>query len=415
VTRSTEPGAPRRIALVAEGTRGDLHPMLALGQRLAARGHGVRVCGPPDFAADGAAHGLDYRPVGREVREFLAIEARAVHGGALAVVRAGQRHFLASMEQHFRELPAALDGAEVVVAAGTQMAAASLAEAMGARYHYVAYYPALIPTGEAPPAFLPQQRLPRWANRLAWWAGERFVQHALGGPLDAGRRALGLAPVVDLLGHVLGPAPLLAAEPELAPPPSDTRFDVRPIGCLHRFEEAPLPEKLDAFLCQGEPPVYLGFGSMTDPAPEATTRLLLEAVERAGVRAVLSAGWARLGRSALPEGVMSVGSVCHAALFRRVAAVVHHGGAGTTTTAARAGAPQIVVPHLLDQFWWGHRVQSLGLGPPALPRRGLRAERLAEALLAVRHNEVLAERAAELGERLRAARLERADPSTAIA
>jgi vancomycin aglycone glucosyltransferase len=415
VTRSTEPGAPRSIALVAEGTRGDLHPVLALGQRLAARGHRVRVCGPPDFAGEGAAHGLDYRPVGRDVREFLALEARALHGGALAVARAGQRHLQDSMEQHFRELPAALDGAQVVVAAGTQTVAASLAEAMGARYHYVAYYPALIPTGEAPPAFLPQQRLPRWANRLAWWVGERFLRHSVRGPLDAGRRALGLPPVTDLLGYVLGPTPLLAADPELAPPPSDTRFEVRPIGCLHGFDEAPLPGKLDAFLCRGEPPVYVGFGSMTDPEPEATTRLVLEAVERAGVRAVLSAGWAGLGRSALPETVMSVGGVCHASLFRRVAAVVHHGGAGTTTTAARAGAPQIVVPHLLDQFWWGQRVGSLGLGPPALPRRGLRAERLAEALVAVRDNELLAERAAELGERLRRALRERPDPAASIA
>lgn len=157
--------------------------------------------------------------------------------------------------------------------------------------------------------------------------------------------------------------------------------------------------------------MYIGFGSMTDPDPAATTRLVLEAVSRAGVRAVLSSGWAGLGDAPLPESVTVVGPLSHASLFRRVAAVVHHGGAGTTTTAARAGAPQILVPHVLDQFHWAHRVARLGVGPPALPRRELRADRLAEAIASLCDNELVAERAARLGERLRAALQTRPHPA----
>jgi vancomycin aglycone glucosyltransferase len=144
---------------------------------------------------------------------------------------------------------------------------------------------------------------------------------------------------------------------------------------------------------------------MTDPAPAATTDAVLEAVERAGCRAILSAGWARLGERPLPEQVLPVGAVSHARLFPRVAAVVHHGGAGTTTTAARAGVPQVLVPHLMDQFYWCRRVAALGLAPPAVRRRGLDAHALADAISAVVDNEVVRERAAGLGERLR-----RADP-----
>jgi vancomycin aglycone glucosyltransferase len=50
--------------------------------------------------------------------------------------------------------------------------------------------------------------------------------------------------------------------------------------------------------------------------------------------------------------VLVIGSVSHRPLFPRVAAVVHHGGAGTTAAATRAGRPQVVVPHLFDQFLW---------------------------------------------------------------
>jgi vancomycin aglycone glucosyltransferase len=49
-------------------------------------------------------------------------------------------------------------------------------------------------------------------------------------------------------------------------------------------------------------------------------------------------------------------------LFPRVAAVVHHGGAGTTTTAARAGAPQVIVPQIVDQPYWAAHVEALGIG-----------------------------------------------------
>jgi vancomycin aglycone glucosyltransferase len=153
---------------------------------------------------------------------------------------------------------------------------------------------------------------------------------------------------------------------------------------------------------------------MTDPDPAATTRLLLDAVSSAGLRAVISQGWAGLADGPLPEGIYATGPVAHARLFPRMAAVIHHGGAGTTTSAARAGVPQIVIPHLLDQFYWASRVTSLGLGPPPVSRTRLTPEKLAEAMRAIADNEILQDRAAEVGERLRASATHAADPATVL-
>jgi vancomycin aglycone glucosyltransferase len=196
--------------------------------------------------------------------------------------------------------------------------------------------------------------------------------------------------------------PILAADLDLAPCPADCPLPVQQIRCLHPIGTEPLPEKLEAFLDAGPPPVYIGFGSMTDPAAASTTRCVLDAVERARCRAVISRGWAGLGEGSLPEGVFIAGTVSHASLFPRCALVVHHGGAGTTTSAARAGVPQLVVPHLLDQFYWAGRVHALGLGPPALRRRKLSPEALAERIGAVTDNDLLYERAQALGSRLAA-------------
>ena len=71
--------------------------------------------------------------------------------------------------------------------------------------------------------------------------------------------------------------------------------------------------------------------------------------------------------------MLAIGSVPHSAVFPRVAAVVHHGGAGTTAAAARAGAPQVILPHLLDQYYWARRVEQLGL--PAAKLAAKSAER----------------------------------------
>ena len=57
-----------RIALAVEGSRGDVHPMLDLGDRFTARGHEVVVCAPPDMRGEVEARRMEFRPVGLDVR-----------------------------------------------------------------------------------------------------------------------------------------------------------------------------------------------------------------------------------------------------------------------------------------------------------------------------------------------------------
>jgi UDP:flavonoid glycosyltransferase YjiC (YdhE family) len=393
-----------RIALAVEGTRGDVHPMLALGTSLAERGHDVLVCAPPDFAEETEARGLGFRAVGAPVRPYLERRAAALLRGPWSALREAERYLEESLPAQFAALPAAVEGANLIVAAGLQFAAGSLAELWRIPYRYVAYCPALFPSAEHPPFVLPPQRFPRGVNRMLWHVFLAFQERQIRPRMDAARARLGLPRLESAFRHLVGERPILAADADLAPRPADASVPIVQVPCLHPAApaQAALPPKLEAFLDQGSAPVYLGFGSMPDPDSAATTARVLRAVERLGCRALLSAGWAGLGAEGLPEGVLAIGAMDHMALFPRVAAVVHHGGAGTTTTAARAGVPQVVVPHVLDQFYWGERVRVLGLGPPPLPRRRLEVGTLAATLAEVIGNEIVAERAADLGARLRA-------------
>ena len=109
---------------------------------------------------------------------------------------------------------------------------------------------------------------------------------------------------------------------------------------------------------------------------------------QAGVQAVLLGG---PRRQAGP--VLVLPQVDHGALFPRLLAVAHHGGAGTTAAAARAGVPQIVVPHFVDQPFWALCSQQRGLTAAVIHRQHLSAGRLAQAFIRARDDVELQKRA----------------------
>jgi UDP:flavonoid glycosyltransferase YjiC (YdhE family) len=305
-----------RIALVTEGTRGDVHPMLGLGDLLRARGHEVVVCAPPDFAADATSRGMEFRAVGTPVRELLEEQAEAVTGGGFELLRVSHRYMKQSLAAQFATLPAATEGADLVVGAGVQFAGASAAEIHGVPYRYIVYCPALLPSEDHPPVVITRQELPRWINRVAWRHVHGFYNLFARRTINRQRAKLGLARVKDAYRHLLAARPILAADSELAPVPLDCPFDVDQIRCLHPLEGPALPAKLESFLEEGPPPIYLGFGSMTDSDPAETTRAILTAVRDAGCRALISEGWAGLGDGPLPEAVRSRTRACFRASRR---------------------------------------------------------------------------------------------------
>jgi vancomycin aglycone glucosyltransferase len=392
-----------RVLMAPEGSRGDVQPLAALGATLAARGCRVRVCAYPEARSLVESYGLEFISHGVDARALIEDQAEAIHGGRLAFQRALNGLFDAILESQFAHLSEAARDADLMIGGGVQFGGPSIAEALGVAYRFVAYCPIVFPSSEHPPFMIERQIRTPWLNRGLW----RIFLATLGAQIRRGlnrqRSLIGLGPIRDVYAYLTGDEPLLAADPDLAPGPHDAPVACEQVGFLHPPDTGePLPEKLEAFLAAGPPPLYLGFGSMPDPQPERTTRHLLERLSAGRMRAVISAGWAGLGAGPLSDDVMAVDVVPHAKLFPRVAAVVHHGGAGTTSSAARAGVPQVLVPHLLDQFYFARRVRELGIGVATGARRGLDFAALSERIDAVLDNEIVAERAAALGERMRA-------------
>lgn len=287
------------------------------------------------------------------------------------------------VDAHFEALEPLAQSADLIIGSSVFIVGPSLSALTGRPYVYFALAPLMLDGDDNPGPLVPLYRLPRLANRLSWWLTHQVWNLASRGRLNGLRRARGLPAVRSVWRAVLGEHPFLAAEPLLGSAPSSHPYAVTQPGAFFLDSDEPLSSQTETFLGRGSPPVYVGFGSMSDPDPRRTTQRLLESIRRAGVRAIVSRGWAKLGGVDAPDDVHFAGPEPHHRLFGRCLGVVHHGGAGTTHVAARAGVPQVVLPQILDQFYWRHRLLEAGLSPGPVSRYGHDPEPLASALRAL--------------------------------
>ncbi|HMF99453.1 MAG TPA: glycosyltransferase [Vicinamibacterales bacterium] len=388
-----------RVLLAPHGTRGDVQPMLALAHALSARAHRVAFIAPANFVDWIRSHGFDAESNGVDVEALLNEP-----GADLQSMRWQRRHLNALIGRLFDSLGHHAGDADLIVGAGIQMAASSVAELRDVPYATAVFCPCAVPSRWTPPPPVKTQTLPRWLNRLLWDLGGPMTSLALRGLINRGRATLGLRPLHDVLDQLAGDLILVSADRDLGPLGSDAPARAMATDAWILAEDgAPLDATLERFLELDPPPVYVGFGSMVAARAREVAGHVIAAVRAVGRAAVVGSGWADLGRDvAAGDDLLIVRALPHAIVLPRVAAAIHHGGAGTTTAAAAAGVPQVVLPHILDQFYWAHRVAELGLGPRGVPVNLVVPDTLAARLDEALTNPRYRRRAAEIGRAVRA-------------
>jgi sterol 3beta-glucosyltransferase len=402
-----------RITLVTYGSRGDVQPYVALGVGLQRAGYAVRIAAPEGFADFVTGHGLDFAPLAGDP----ATLARDLTDRAgLNPVRTIQAVFEYAFPLGRQVLAQVHDACRDADAVGYSflmtVAAYEAALARGVPSFFVQMYPLFVPTGAFPAMLFP--RLPvggpavraaynRQTHRLfdaVFWQSNRQAYDFLRRTRYPDLRPLSGWP----FAADPHPLALFGWSPHVIPPPGDWPDQAHVTGFwyLDAADNWQPPDDLAAFLADGPPPVYVGFGSMITAEIDVVTDIVLTALDRVGQRAVLLGGWGGLGAGDLPPGVLRIESAPHDWLFPRMAAVVHHGGAGTTAAGLRAGVPAVVCPFGADQAYWGGVVQRAGTGPDPIPRADLTVDRLAYALRVATTHGPMRQRAADLGARIRA-------------
>ena len=365
-----------RILLAPHGTRGDVQPIVALALALRARGHIVSLTVPANFVSWVRGYGFDTESDG------IDVEARLRSSGAGLQSLIWQMRYLSDTTPAlFEAVARASEGCDLIVGAGVQFAAASVAQWRGVPYAHVVFCPCATPSSATPPPNVHTQTLPRWINRLLWQAGGPMADLALRGSINRGRATLSLDALDNPVSRLLTERVILASDRDLGPLPDDAPASALSTDAWVLEEPGTLDPRVEAFLKIDPKPIYIGFGSMIAPRAPKLVAQAVAAVRGIRRRAVIAGGWASLDRHiSEADDVLTIDQVPHSLIFPRVAAAVHHGGAGTTTAAARAGVPQVLLPHILDQYYWAHRVEALGLGPRALSVELVSADVLSDCI-----------------------------------
>lgn len=382
---------PLHVLIATLGSAGDIHPFLALGQALHARGHRVTVLCPEVFGPLVQQAGLGFGAMG-STAQYEAVTQEPdlwdVRKG-FGVIWRHLREGLRLLPDHVQALPP--DEPLLLVCHPLALASADLCRAQRPGLRIVGAYlaPQNLRTVHHPLTLGPLA-VPAWVP-MAWrrWAWRRIDQQLIDPltvpDLNALRRECGLPPIAHFVAHLQAVPDLTAtlfapwfgpAQPDWPQPRVEGGFLL-----YDRPSHAALSPELQRFLAAGPPPLVFTPGTGHRHAA-GYFRAALQAVQALGRRAVFLTGHPEQLPAALPPEVLAQAYASFRSLLPQAAALVHHGGIGSTAEALRAGVPQLVVPFAHDQFDNARRVRALGVGD-ALPARHASPARLRRRLQAL--------------------------------
>jgi rhamnosyltransferase subunit B len=351
------------------GSHGDVHPYIAIGLALKARGHIVRMSTSPHFESLARNAGFDFAPVGTE-QDFLDTihDPDLWHPQRSLNVLFGHERFNRHLRENYAHLAEWSRGRPAVIVAGSLAVGARLVqEKLGVPLATVHLQPMAMPSVTDPPTFpgpSPKRWWPHWLTRGYYWLGERhFIDPILAPTVNPFRRELGLPPQKRIWGawrH--SPLCCLGLFPEWFGRARDWPAHMHCPGFI-RYDQAdtlPLSLELERFLANGDKPVVVSFGSAMRTG-KAYFDAAVQAITLSGKRGVLLAREGDQIPANLPNNVLHVPYAPFSRVFPRAAAVLHHGGVGSCAQAMAAGVPQVVMPLAFDQFDNAARLMKLGV------------------------------------------------------
>jgi len=400
-----------RITIFGAGSQGDIQPCLRLGKGLQNTGFQVLLAAPQNFADLIGKQGVPFHSLRGDVQKIMAGETGQafMEKGSANPLRSirDMRNMVGQVAIQMAEdlLEACLTSDALITLAVFAPFGKTIAEICNIPLILIEPTPVL-PTRDFPaPGWITQKNLGRMHNRFSGFAMLNVIWQWYRPFVNEFRVRYGLRNMsASDFHHTLISTILLSAySPNVIPHPRDWSDNVHITGYWFQDSRStwqPSAE-LENFLSQGEPPVYVGFGSMTGHDPERLTTVVLDALSKSGQRGVIATGWGGLAGVNAPKDILVLDSAPHGWLFPRMSVVVHHGGAGTTAEGLRAGVPTVIVPFIVDQLFWGERVCKLGAGVKPIPAKRLTSALLAESIHSAASEAQIRQRAESLGRSIR--------------
>jgi rhamnosyltransferase subunit B len=393
-----------RVLLPTMGSAGDVHPFIALGAALQARGHRATILTNPIFQELIEAQGIGFIPVGSVAEANAAIanpELWHLRKGFKVIAQV----IVPAIGEIYRLIEKHADGSTVVAFSSLAFGARVAQEKLGVPSASVHLQPSVIRT-LADQGMMGNVRLsasrPKWFKQgLFRLVDSMILDRRLKEPLNQLRSTLNLRPVDRVMHRWMhSPDLVIAFFPAwFAAPQPDWPANTHTVGfpLWDAADAAPLLEA-EEFLAAGKPPLIFTPGS----AGSTMQRFFKESVaaaSRLGLRAMLVTNYPEQVPKHLPPNIKVFGYLPFSQVLPRAALLVYHGGVGTLAQGIKAGVPHLVVPHGYDQFDSGWRIERLGLGR-SIPERRYRAGRVVSAIQSILDDDASIQRRTELASRI---------------
>lgn len=393
------------VTLLCLGSHGDIRPYVALGVELIRKGHRVRLATDPREEKFCRDWGLEFSPLEGDLTSLITPESVTPYN-KLQFARELVRSLQELVARQCETLLQALEKTDLMVYHPAVIAAPHAAEKLQLPTFRLCLQPEVRTQFHSSCLFPHKMPFGRYGNFISHLLAEQIFWQPFRQRINAWRKSLGISKV-NLLGptfhrHYLETPTLVAVSPLLAPRPPDWKQNIHLTGFLRldAGERWQAPAELIAFLENGPPPLYLGFGSMSAACPQKTLESLLEILEEQGQRTIISGEFPGIRGLPLSDRILRLPSAPHDWLFPRVSAIIHHGGAGTTGASLHAGKPTLVCPFALDQFHWAAKLCALGIGPEPIPIKKFSPSLFTSSLQALVQNRLYREKAASFAKQI---------------
>ena len=407
-----KPTESLRITCLTIGSRGDVQPYIALCKGLLAEGHRTKIATHAEFEPWVRKHGIDFAPVDGDPAELMRI---CVENGMFtySFLKEASAKFRGWIDGLLTSAWKACQDTDILIESPSAMAGIHVAEALGIPY-FRAFTMPWTRTRAYPHAFaVPDHKMGGSYNYITYVMFDNVFWKAIAGQVNRWRKKELSLRSTSLDRMQPNKVPFLYNfSPSVVVPPLDYSDWIRVTGYwfLDEASDWTPPHELTDFIAKAKADdkriVYIGFGSIVVSDPAALTKTVVDSILKADVRCILSKGWSdRLGNQdatvpevPLPPEIHQISSAPHDWLFKQIDAAAHHGGAGTTGASLRAGLPTIVKPFFGDQFFFGSRLEDLGVG---ICLKKLNVSLFSRALWEATHSQRMIVKAQVLGEQIR--------------
>lgn len=384
------------ITIICAGSRGDFQPYVALAQRLKILGEEVKISGFSQFENFVRGYGIDYVPIEVDYEE-LGVDPKMLKQAGSADNPLKMILTFNKMKKYGAQIAKqtydSLEGSELIVYHPGCVIGYFAAQEMNIPSVLATPFPmnkteeylSVVTYGKARPTKINKKISYKMIQGMLWLASSNTVKQHW--KERFGRVPKNFKSPYEKISkdHIA----MVSCSNFVFPRPKDWDKNIYQSGYwfVEENKEYKPSKELEAFINNGEKPVYIGFGSVFDSdEKDKIVRIIIDALKKCGKRGIIS-GMGKVDN--LPDNIISVDGIPHTWLFEKVSVVCHHGGAGTTAAGFRAGVPSVIIPFSNDQFAWAHRAFDLGVGAKPIYKKDLTADKLAEGINYVLNKDII--------------------------